>query len=86
VHIVKELDAVEVKSALHPRRRIVIIQRDDGWYTYAEQYYYVSEYDGEIMTEGWQTLRTEGLCATSQAAEMEGRAALARWHGLHNRV
>ncbi|WP_431323152.1 hypothetical protein [Rhizobium sp. YTU87027] len=82
MRIVKELDVVEIGTALHPKRRIVIVQRDDGLYAYAEQYQYVSQYDGEIVAEGWGTLPAEGIYANSHVAEVEGRAAFAQWHGV----
>lgn len=41
--IVKELEIVEVEDAMHPRRRIVVLQRDDGLFTFAEEYFYVSK-------------------------------------------
>lgn len=80
--IVKELDIVEIGAAIHPRRRIVILQRKDGFYAYAEQYYFVSQYEGEIISEGWCMLPADGIYANSQIAEIEGRAAFSRWHGM----
>jgi hypothetical protein len=52
VKIVKELETLEVPDAIHPRRRIVVMQRDDGHFTFAEEYFYVSQYEGEIIAEG----------------------------------
>jgi hypothetical protein len=82
VKIVKELDTVEVQDAIHPRRRIVVLQRDDGNFTFAEEYFYVSQYEGEIIAEGWQQLPPNGVYATAAIAESEGQAAFARWHRL----
>jgi hypothetical protein len=82
VKIVKELDTVEVSNGIHPRRRIVVLQRDDGDFTFAEEHYYVSQYEGEIIAEGWARLPPNGIHATAAIAEFEGRAAFARWHGL----
>jgi hypothetical protein len=75
VQVVKELEAVEVAAAIHPRRRIVVLRRDDGYYTFAEQYFFVSEYEGEIIAEGWQTQPPTGIYASAAIAESEGRAA-----------
>ena len=80
--IVKELEAVEVSDAIHPRRRIVVLQRDDGHFTFAEEYFYISQYEGEIIAEGWQQLPPNGVYATAAIAESEGQAAFARWHRL----
>ncbi|MGA7326423.1 MAG: hypothetical protein WBX25_18535 [Rhodomicrobium sp.] len=80
--IVKELETVQIADAIHPRRRIVILQRDDGHFTFAEQYHSVSEDEGDIMSEGWQTLPPNGVYASAAIAESEGRAAFTRWYRL----
>ena len=80
--IVKELETVEIPDAIHPRRRIVVLQRDDGLFTFAEEYYSVSEHDGEIFAEGWARLPPNGIHATAAIAEFEGRAIFALWHHL----
>ena len=81
MQIVKELDPVQVETAYHSPRRIVVLRREDGWYSYAEQYYYVSEYDGKVIAEGWHTLQMNGIYVTSEMAEEEGRVAFAHWYG-----
>ena len=80
VNIVGELPTVNVPSARHPQRRLVIICRDDGLFSYAEQYWCRSEYESEVIAEGWRTLITEGLYATSEIAEREARAAFKLWY------
>ena len=80
--IVKELDVVEIGAAIHPKRRMVILQREDGFYAFAEQYHFMSRYEGEIIAEGWCTLPADGFYANSEIAEIEGRAAFTRWHGV----
>jgi len=80
--IVKALETVEVPNNIHPRRRIVVLQRDDGGFTFAEEYYYTSQHDGEIIAEGWARLPPNGIHTTADIAEFEGRNAFARWHGL----
>ena len=80
--IVKELETVEVTDAIHPRRRIVVLQHDDGGFTFAEEYFVVSQYEGEIIAEGWARLPPNGIHATAAIAESEGRAAFASWHRL----
>jgi hypothetical protein len=82
VRVIKELEIVEVASATHPRRRIVVLRCDDGYFTFAEQYFFVSEYEGEVIAEGWQMLPPNGVYASATVAEHEGRAAFARWHSL----
>lgn len=82
MRIVKELEAVEIPNTRKGPRRIIIVERDDGFYTYAEQYHYVSEYDGEIISEGWHTVAHDGIYESSAVAETEGRSAFRRWHGV----
>lgn len=82
MQVVKELEEINVGTASFPRRRIVVLRRDDGNYTFAEQYHYTNEFEGDIIAEGWQTLPASGVHATAEIAEVEGRAALRRWHGL----
>lgn len=79
VEIVRELDEVQASSALHPRRRMVVMRRDDGHYTVAEQYYYINKWEGRLIAEGWATLRPQGVYATAEAAEAEARAVCSRW-------
>lgn len=80
--VVKELEPVEVTGAIHPRRRLVVLQRDDGHFAVAEEYYYVSEYEGEVIAEGWQQHPARGLYATAEIAEKEGRADFNRRYSL----
>ncbi|TQN63015.1 hypothetical protein FLX27_05490 [Agrobacterium tumefaciens] len=82
MRVVQELEVVEVSYALHPTRRVVILQRKDGFYSYAEQYYYVSEDDGGVVGEGWCTLPAEGIYADLHVAVFEGRTAFVRQHGI----
>jgi hypothetical protein len=78
MEIVRELKEVEINSTPHPRRRIVVLRREDGCFTVAEQYHYASEYGGEIVAEGWQTLPPNGLYASLELAEAEALAASTR--------
>jgi hypothetical protein len=80
VQVVRELAEVEIASARHPRRRVVVLLRDDGHFTFAEQYHYTTVYEGEIVAEGWATLPANGIYATAERAEAEGRAAMSSWH------
>lgn len=82
MRVVKELEPVEVSGAIHPRRRLVVLLRNDGHFSVAEEYYYVTEHDGEIVAEGWQQHPARGLYATAEIAENEGRADFNRRHGL----
>lgn len=82
MQVVQELEIVEISHALHSTRRVVILQRKDGFYSYAEQYYYVSEDDGDVVAEGWCTLPAEGIYADLRVAVFEGRTAFARQHGI----
>jgi hypothetical protein len=52
------------------------LQRDDGHFTFAEEYSYSSEYEGEIIAEGWQRLAPDGIFESAELAEVAGRSAL----------
>ena len=49
----KIIETFERTDALHKRRRLVVLQRNDGFFSIAEEYYFRSEYDGEVVAEGW---------------------------------
>ena len=74
--VVKELEPIRTCGEIHPNRRLVILQRDDGHFAVAEEYYFVSELDGKIIKEGWQRLPPDGFYATAEIAEREGEIAL----------
>jgi hypothetical protein len=40
---------------------------------FAEEYFYTSVYDGEIITQGWRRLPPEGIFASAEIAEAEAR-------------
>lgn len=79
MRIIKVLEEVRISSTLHPRRRIEVLQRDDGCFTFAEQYCYVIQHEGEVIEEGWATLPPTGIYAAAPIAEVEGRAEMSRW-------
>lgn len=82
MRVVKELEAVEITSARKGPRRIIIIERDDGFYAYAEEYHYLSEYAGEVIRQGWARLPSEGIFESPEVAEAEGRLAFRVRHGV----
>ena len=43
-----EFNTVSAVTGKPQQRRVVILQRDDGYFTFAEEYFYISEYEGEI--------------------------------------
>ena len=55
-------------------RRLVIVQRSDGIFSIAEEYYYISEDNGEVISEGWSRLPAEGLFETFDLARKEALA------------
>jgi hypothetical protein len=73
---------MEVAEAIHPRRRIVVLRRDDGHFSFSEEYFCVSEYEGEIIACSWERLPPSGLYQTAEIAEAEGLAAFALRHKL----
>jgi hypothetical protein len=83
MHRVKQLEIIETVSAVTgkpQRRRLVILQRKDGNFSFAEEYFYTSEDEGKIIAEGWQQLPSNGIYDSVETAEAEGRAAFAQWY------
>jgi hypothetical protein len=81
--LVRVSEAIEIVSAATGKpqqRRVAILQRDDGHFTFTEECSYKSEYEGEIIAEGWQRLPSEGNFASAEIAEAEGQSALRRKH------
>jgi len=81
--LVKVLEAIETVSSATGKpqqRRVVVLQRDDGHFTFAEEYFYKSEHEGKIIAEGWARLPSEGVFASAEIAEAEGQSALLRKH------
>lgn len=78
--VVKTLQAIHTISVggKPKQRRVAILQRDDGYFTFAEEYYYKSEFEGEIIAEGWAQLPDEGIFETIELAEKAGQATFAQ--------
>ena len=72
--LVKIVENFERNDAPHKLRRVVVLQRDDGVFSIAEEYYSRSEYEGEIIAEGWVRLPPEGYYATIEIAATEARS------------
>jgi hypothetical protein len=74
---------MEVGSAVaakQQQRRIGVLQRDDGHFSFAEEYFYTSECDGKVIAQGWAQLPADGIFASAEIAEAEGRSALFQRH------
>lgn len=83
MHRVKELEAAEVLSRAtgNPQmRRIVILRRDDGHFSFAEEYFHTSECEAHVIARGWQQLPPNGVYDSAETAEAAGRAASAGWY------
>jgi hypothetical protein len=84
--VVKVLDAIDVVSSATgkpQKRRVAILQRDDGLFSFVEEYSFSSEHEGAIIAEGWKQLPPEGIYASAEIAEAEGQLALLQRHRLH---
>jgi hypothetical protein len=57
-----------------------VLQRDDGYFSFAEEYFYTSEHEGKVLAQGWAQLPAEGIFANAETAETEGRSALFQRH------
>jgi hypothetical protein len=80
VRVVKTLKTFEVISAATGRpqqRRIVILERDDGFYSFAEEYFYRSTNQGKVLAEGWSPFPPEGIFASADIAEIEAQSTVA---------
>lgn len=76
---VKVLDPIQTVSSVTGKpqqRRVVILQRNDGHFSFAEEYFYKSEHDGQVVAEGWQQLPPEGIFLNAEIAEEEARRFL----------
>jgi hypothetical protein len=73
MQFVKIIETFERSDALHNRRRLVVLQRKDGFFSFAEEYYYRSEYEGEVVAKGWARLPPEGIFETTEIAAAEAR-------------
>lgn len=84
--VVKTLQSIQTISleGKLKERRIAILQRDDGYFTFAEQYYYKSEYEGEIIAEGWAQLPNEGIFETIELAEEAGHLTFVTRHNVRS--
>ncbi|MGA7809887.1 hypothetical protein [Bradyrhizobium sp.] len=80
VKVSAAIEIVSVATGKPQQRRVAILQRDDGHFTFAEEYAYKSEYEGEIIAEGWRRLPSEGIFASAEIAEAEGHSAFLRRH------
>ncbi len=80
VKILETIETVSRTTGKPQQRRIAILQRDDGYFAFAEEYSYRSEYEGEVIAEGWQQLPPEGIYENEEIAEVEGRSTFLKRH------
>jgi hypothetical protein len=83
--IVKELGAIDVFSGVPGKpqqRRVVILQRDDGHFTFAEEYFYTRDRAGKFTAAGWARLDPQGIFASAEMAEADGRLFLLQKHRM----
>jgi hypothetical protein len=81
--VVKALEAIDVISGVTGKpqqRRVVILQRDDGYFSFAEEYFYTREREGKIIAQGWAQLQSQGIFASAEMAEADGRLFLLQKH------
>jgi hypothetical protein len=71
--VVKVLETFERNDAPHKLRRLVVLQRDDGLFSFAEEYHYRIECDGKVIAEGWARLPPERIFETVEIAATEAR-------------
>jgi hypothetical protein len=81
--VVKILDPIAVVSAVtgeRQQRHVAILLRDDGHFSFAEEYFYTSIWEGEIKAQGWARLPPEGIFESAEIAEAEGRLRFLQRH------
>jgi hypothetical protein len=81
--VVKTLEVIDVVCAVtgkRRQRRVAILQRDDGHFSFAEEYFYTNVWEGEIIAQGWARLPSEGIFANAETTEAEGRARFLQRH------
>lgn len=81
VKVLEEFDGVSTATGKPQRRRVVILQRDDGLFSFAEEYFYVSEWEGKVVAQGWRRLGSArtSIFASAEMAEAEGRSSFAAY-------
>jgi hypothetical protein len=52
----------------------MVLQRNDGLFSFAEEYYFRTEHEGAVIAEGWARLAPEGIFETIEIAAAEARA------------
>lgn len=80
VMVSEPIQIASVSTGKPQQRRVAILQRDDGHFTFAEEYSYKSEYEGQVIAEGWHRLPAEGIFENAELAEIAGQSALVQRH------
>ena len=62
------------------KRRILLVQRADGFFRSVEQRWYQSIYEGELIAEGWRSLASDS--SVFQSLEIAEREAKTRYPWL----
>jgi len=76
VKVSEAIQGVSLATGKPQEWRVAILQRDDGHFTFAMEYYYKSEYEGETIAEGWHKFSGEGIFESAELAEVAGQYAL----------
>lgn len=72
VKVLDEVDDVSALSGKRQRRRVVILERDDGHFSLEVEYFRTDVHDGEIVDQGWTGLGPKGIFDSAATAEAEG--------------
>lgn len=85
--VMKEGAAADRAHLRQRRRTATAADRDSattGLSSFAEEYFYISKYEGEIIACGWARLPPEGVYASAAIAEVEGRSRFLQRHKAHS--
>ena len=70
---------VEILEGADRKRRVLIVERDDGTYTLVVQRYYQNVYEGQLIADGWTSVPTwASIYQTVEIAEREATEQF-RW-------
>ena len=83
VKVLEPIHTVSPVTGKPRQRRIVILQRDDGHFSFVEEYSYRLECDGKVIAEGWARLPTGSpIFANAESAEAEAQRLFHLRYGL----
>jgi hypothetical protein len=73
-HVIVAERVAKTLNGTDGKRRILLVQRPDGFFGSVEQYCYQNTYEGELIAEGWRSLASDSsVFQTLEIAEREAK-------------